>query len=86
MSRMYLVLLALFGVILLISSQTSPQAQEADDPSPFAVFVDDYFDAYFSANPSQGTAAGLHQFDDWLEDRSAEATGKRMEISGGKGE
>jgi uncharacterized protein (DUF885 family) len=79
MSRMYLVLLALFGVILSISSQTSAQTQGDDDPSPFAVFVDDYFDAYFSANPSQGTAAGLHEFDDWLEDRSAEATGKRME-------
>jgi uncharacterized protein (DUF885 family) len=42
--------------------------------------VDDYFDAYFAAKPSEGTAAGLHKYDDRLEDGSAQATRKRIEI------
>src|SRR5262249_41304035 len=41
--------------------------------------VDDYFDAYFSWKPSEGTAAGLHQYDDRLEDGSADAAHKRAE-------
>ena len=48
-------------------------------PSPFAAFVDDYFDAYFAWKPSEGTAAGLHQYDDQLEDGSADATKQRAE-------
>jgi uncharacterized protein (DUF885 family) len=45
----------------------------------FSLFVDDYFDAYFTWKPSEGTAAGLHQYDGLLEDRSASATKKRIE-------
>jgi uncharacterized protein (DUF885 family) len=55
-----------------------PSAEGAEPPSPFAAFVDDYFDAYFAYKPSEGTAAGLHQYDDQLEDGSAEATRKRV--------
>jgi uncharacterized protein (DUF885 family) len=40
--------------------------------------VDDYFDAYFAAKPSEGTAAGLHKYDDRLEDGSADAMKKRI--------
>jgi uncharacterized protein (DUF885 family) len=53
-------------------------AQAVDDASPFAAFVDDYFDAYFAWQPSHATAAGLHQYDDKLEDGSANATRKRV--------
>jgi uncharacterized protein (DUF885 family) len=51
----------------------------AQAPTPFAGFVDDYFDAYFDRKPSEGTAAGLHQYDNKLEDGSAEVTRKRIE-------
>ena len=43
------------------------------------MFVDDYFNASFEANPSRGTQAGLHQYDNRLEDGSAEAVEKRVE-------
>jgi uncharacterized protein (DUF885 family) len=56
-----------------------PRAAGADTPSPFAAFVDDYFDAYFARKPSEGTAAGLHKYDDKLEDGSADAVKKRVE-------
>src|SRR5262245_59959955 len=56
-----------------------PSAQTADPAPPFAAFVDAYFDAYFAWKPSEGTAAGLHQYDTRLEDRSAPAVAKRVE-------
>jgi uncharacterized protein (DUF885 family) len=80
MSRVCRVLMILLGATLAISPWAGgPPAQGADARSPFAVFVDDYFDAYFAAKPSEGTAAGLHQYDDRLEDGSAEAAKKRVE-------
>jgi uncharacterized protein (DUF885 family) len=39
----------------------------------FAAFVDRYFSALYAFAPSQGTAAGFHQYDDRFEDLSAEA-------------
>ncbi len=41
--------------------------------------MDDYFHAAFEASPSRGTSAGLHQYDNRLEDGSAEAVKKRVE-------
>jgi uncharacterized protein (DUF885 family) len=80
MSRYCLVPLALLGLALAIPMPSGgPQAGAADAPSPFAAFVDDYFDAYFARKPSEGTAAGLHQYDDRLEDGSAAAANKRVE-------
>lgn len=38
---------------------------------PFPGFVDAYFDALYAYSPSLGTAAGFHQYDSALEDRSA---------------
>jgi uncharacterized protein (DUF885 family) len=69
----------LLGLALLIGpGDGGPRAVGADPPSRFAAFVDDYFDAYFSWKPSQATAAGLHQYDNKLEDGSANATNKRI--------
>ena len=56
----------------------SRAARSEDVPSPFAVFVDDYFDAYFSWKPSEGTAVGHHKYDDKLENGAADATKKRI--------
>jgi uncharacterized protein (DUF885 family) len=81
MSRLRSVLIALLGAALTFGLQAGgPSAAGAEAPSSFAAFVDDYFDAYFAWNPSEGTAAGLHQYDDRLEDRSAGARTKRFEI------
>ena len=67
----------LFAAVALGLRSAGPA--HADEPSEFAAFVDDYFDAYFARKPSEGTAAGLHQYDNVLEDFSAEPTKKRIE-------
>jgi uncharacterized protein (DUF885 family) len=77
MSRYFFVPLALLGLALSIGLQAGGAPAEA--ASPFAAFVDAYFDAYFAQKPSEGTAAGFHQYDNMLEDGSAEATKKRGE-------
>src|SRR5947199_8463408 len=80
MSRSCFLPFALLGVALTVGPRSGgPQTAVADTPSPFAAFVDDYFDAYFARKPSEGTAAGLHQYDDKLEDVSAGATNRRIE-------
>jgi hypothetical protein len=54
--------LALLGLALAFNTRADgPQAEAADSPSPFALFVADYFDAYFAHKPSEGTAAGLRR-------------------------
>ncbi|MEO8575308.1 MAG: DUF885 domain-containing protein [Gemmatimonadales bacterium] len=46
--------------------------------TPFSKFADVYFDSLFAYNPSYGTAAGFHQYDDRIEDLSAAAVGRRI--------
>jgi uncharacterized protein (DUF885 family) len=48
----------------------------AADPR-FDKIVDDYFEARFSIRPSEGTAAGLHQYDERFEDLSRECIERR---------
>jgi len=83
MSRVSRLLPVLLGVVLIDPSLTlgpvcRSKALGADPPRPFAVFVDDYFNAAFEAHPSMGTAEGFHQYDDRLEDGSAAAVAKRI--------
>jgi uncharacterized protein (DUF885 family) len=83
MARGWLAGLALLGLALAIPSRSGgPRSEGADAPAPFAAFVDDYFDAYFAWKPSDGTAAGLHRYDDRLEDASAAAVAWRVETVG----
>jgi uncharacterized protein (DUF885 family) len=42
--------------------------------------VDDYFRETFEWNPSAGTAAGFHEYDDKIENRSAEAFTRRITV------
>lgn len=49
----------------------------AAEPTPFAKFVDDYYAALFDWDPTQATAAGIHDRDDRLGDRSAAAVARR---------
>jgi uncharacterized protein (DUF885 family) len=80
MSRLCYVPFVLLGVALVKDLGSGElQADRADSAPPFAAFVDAYFDAYFAWKPSEGTAAGLHQYDDRLEDGSAAAVQKRIE-------
>jgi uncharacterized protein (DUF885 family) len=79
MLRHCFVPLVVLGLALLVGpGDGGPRAVGTDTPSQFAVFVDDYFDAYFTWKPSEGTSAGLHQYDNKLEDGSADATNKRV--------
>ena len=41
--------------------------------------MDDYFAARFEYRPSEGTAAGLHEYDHRLEDLSQESVMRRIE-------
>ncbi len=72
-----------FAVILIAAIATfglmgRSTVQGAEPQRPFAVFVDDYFNAVFEAHPSMATGEGFHQYDDRLEDGSAAAVAKRV--------
>ena len=60
------------SLILLLAASVSP-AQTPQVPSAqpdFEKLVDRFFDSYYQFNPSAGTEAGFHQYDDKLEDFS----------------
>jgi uncharacterized protein (DUF885 family) len=57
----------LLVAFLLLSTFAAAQPAPATD---FDKLVDQFFDGYFSFNPTQGTAAGFHQYDTKLEDYS----------------
>jgi uncharacterized protein (DUF885 family) len=61
----------------------SAAAFAAPDPAAdFNTLVDQYFDAYYTNNPSEATQVGFHQYDAKLEDYSA--AGRSREIAGFK--
>jgi hypothetical protein len=60
-------------VVLLV-----PRRSDAALPE-FDKLVDDYFAARFDYRPSEGTAAGLHEYDHRLEDLSLERTTRRID-------
>src|SRR5947207_3145585 len=80
MVRRSLLLCLVTGIccISLTGFESSSRSSAQDKKSPFGEFVDGYFDAYFAWKPSEGTAAGLHQYDNQLEDRSTAAIAKRI--------
>jgi uncharacterized protein (DUF885 family) len=80
MRHFFYLCFGLVAVAFALIVVPEPPATAADPSKVFAQFVDTYFDAYFAWKPSEGTAAGLHQYDALLEDRSAEAVGKRLVV------
>jgi Bacterial protein of unknown function (DUF885) len=64
----------LLSVVLLLV----PSPSRAADPE-FDKLVDDYFAAKFDYRPSDGTAAGLHEYDHRLEDLSLDRTSQRID-------
>jgi uncharacterized protein (DUF885 family) len=77
----FVVWLVVLGIGLSLGVGGGAAVRAADGPSPFAVFVDDYFNASFESRPSRATGAGLHQYDDRMEDGSAAAVKKRIETA-----
>jgi uncharacterized protein (DUF885 family) len=70
---------ALLALLVAAALALTALAASAEPAPGFAAFVDDYFDAYYAWKPSEGTAAGLHQYDTRLEDRTAAAVARRIE-------
>jgi uncharacterized protein (DUF885 family) len=57
-----------------VAAQNPPSRSLKGTPDgDFAALTDRYFDFYFHSNPTQGTAAGFHQYDNQLEDYSRAA-------------
>src|SRR5207248_7217264 len=72
------------AVILLAScalaQQTAPKTKpQLSGDAAFRKLADGYFEeVYFKFNPTQGTAAGFHQYDTRFEDLSAQAIGSQI--------
>jgi len=62
------IVMSLFPLSSMSVATPPPPAQSAFDK-----LVDDYFDFYFQFHPTAGTQAGLHQYDEKLEDFSRSA-------------
>ena len=56
------------ALAFLLALITAAAAPAAEPDAGFARFVDEYFAARFADRPSEGTAAGLHLYDDRLEE------------------
>ena len=59
--------------ILCFMTISSANPSNTDPVASFNALVDESFDFYFSFHPTDGTAAGFHQYDAKLEDYSAAA-------------
>jgi uncharacterized protein (DUF885 family) len=64
-----------FALFTLLVSLFHPAQAQSTSPAnaDFDKLVDEYFDFYFHANPTQATEAGFHQYDNQLEDFSSAA-------------
>src|SRR5256714_12362948 len=60
------------------ASSTASSTSSSGTSPTFARFVDVYFDSLYSFSPSQGTAAGFHQYDNKVEDLSAANVNRRI--------
>jgi uncharacterized protein (DUF885 family) len=68
------------AILLSVSSKSFAQGPpQSPAAAEFNKLVNEYFDAFFKFNPSQGTAAGFHQYDSQLEDPSQ--AGRAAEIA-----
>ena len=68
-------LLTLFAVLCILMTFRSSAQNSAPASAPafdvhYDQLVDEYFDGYFKIHPTEGTAAGFHQYDSQLEDFS----------------
>ncbi len=65
--------LCMAAVLVLTGCGKSAEStdQTAKGASEMALFVESYFNSWYAFNPSDATAAGFHEYDKQLEDRSA---------------
>ena len=64
-----------------VMAQSKKAASAPVSDKSFAQLADQYFDEYyFKFNPTQGTAAGFHQYDDQLEDYSRASINQQLAI------
>src|SRR2546423_1557137 len=63
-----------------LAQQTAPKTKpQLSGDTAFRKLVDRYFDeVYFKFNPTQGTAAGFHQYDSRFEDLSSQTIGAEI--------
>ena len=74
-------LFALFLAGLTVQAQHGAGAPATDIDKVFTLLGDNYFDQYyFKFNPTQGTAAGFHQYDNQLEDYSRASLDKQVSV------
>ena len=76
MKQAAVLLLMVFASFKAVAAQAAaPTAvnPEAAATADYNKMVDEYFDTYFHFHPSDGTAAGFHQYDNLLEDLSQQA-------------
>src|SRR5215471_19008374 len=74
----FIIAILLFAGVLL--AQASRPADASQDQA-FTALADQYFDQfYFKFNPSAGTAAGFHQYDNLLEDYSRASINEQVRL------
>ena len=73
MIKIALCLIVLSAAFSKSSLAQSPPETSGSSAAEFNKLVDDYFNEYFKFHPSEGTAAGFHQYDNQLEDPSQES-------------
>jgi uncharacterized protein (DUF885 family) len=78
--RNLIICLCFFALVGIVGTATLAQHHNTSVTTGFNRLVDDYFDFYFQAHPTEGTAAGFHQYDSKLEDFSRAAV--NAEIAG----
>jgi uncharacterized protein (DUF885 family) len=74
------IFLLLFASLALSQNKTAP-AKGPGSSTDFATLADRYFDeAYFKFNPTAGTSAGFHQYDNQLEDYSRASIDRQIAV------
>ena len=68
------------GVISGCGSEVTVEEPAAAPELPWEDFTDEFFSQHFSASPTSGVWAGLHEYDGQLQDVSAEAIRQRTEM------
>lgn len=84
MKRIPVKLISLFAVLLAaltVQAQHNTAASSAGIEKTLTLLGDQYFDDYyFKFNPTQGTAAGFHQYDNQLENYSRASLDKQVTV------
>jgi uncharacterized protein (DUF885 family) len=81
MKHLLLVVLTFSTTHTLLGQTTGIADSKGPASSEWSKLVDSFFDEYFKLNPTQGTAAGFHQYDSDLEDYSRSGVDHQIEFA-----